>query len=138
MHTVYGKTFQWGNFHGWYANDYSRENFCSCLLLHVASLHESYRITYSAKIRRKIIMQNYENYKSFPTRKFCRTRYRKWGKFHLANFHGFRGFSENRKSFSCESFALSINIVYIVTTKIHILWIPQNFSPVKVSLFTVY
>ena len=27
-----GKTFGWENFHGWYANDHSWENFCSCLM----------------------------------------------------------------------------------------------------------
>ena len=42
------------NFCGWYANDHSRENFCGCTTASCCVLRESYRITYSTKIRGKI------------------------------------------------------------------------------------
>ena len=137
MHTVYGKlssgeTFTVGM------------QMTIHLQLPTASrrvLRESYRITYSAKIRGKIIAiecKIVKTTKVFPLESFAVHGIVNGESFTGLNFNGFRGFSENHKSFSCESFALSINIIYIVTAKIHILWIPQNFSPVKVSLFMVY
>ena len=54
-YTIYGKTFEWENFHGWYANDHSQENFCVCLMPSLSrALRETYKITYSTKICWKI------------------------------------------------------------------------------------
>ena len=52
--TIYGKIFEWENFRTWYANDHSRENFCGYLMPSRHFLHETYGITYSIKIHRKI------------------------------------------------------------------------------------
>ena len=47
--TVYGKTFEWENFCGQYANDHSRLPSAKSFVL-----RETYKITYSAKIHGKI------------------------------------------------------------------------------------
>ena len=53
-YTVYGKTFEWKIFCGWYANDHSQENAHGCLLPSCHVLYETYRITYSIKLHGKI------------------------------------------------------------------------------------
>ena len=42
------------NFRGWYGNDHSRENIRGCLSPSCHVLDETYRITYSIKLHRKI------------------------------------------------------------------------------------
>ena len=51
---IYGKTLKWENLRGWYPNDHSRENLRGCLTPSRFVLQETCRITYSAKIHRKI------------------------------------------------------------------------------------
>ena len=52
--TANGKTFEWENFRGQYANDHSQESCRGCTTASRRILHEIYRITYSTKICGKI------------------------------------------------------------------------------------
>ena len=54
VNTVYGKTFEWEDFHGLYANGHPWENVHGCLLSSCHILYETYRITYSIRLHRKI------------------------------------------------------------------------------------
>ena len=62
------------NFHGWYANDHSRENVRECLSPSHHVLYETYRITYSIRLHGKIFTIE-RIIAGFPTQKFYRIRY---------------------------------------------------------------
>ena len=55
---VYSKTL---NFRGWFPNDHSQESFCGCSH---CILRGIYRIAYSTKLRRKILVIDCKNVKT--------------------------------------------------------------------------